>query len=241
MTDPLIVDAYEGDGRKDWSALADAGRPWCGVILKATQGNYYAGGTWFGGQWRLVELAGVHAHRGGDWIRGAYHYLDVRVKPDDQAAYFLGAIKRAGGLAQGDVLMVDVERAGQREAIGRQQVIDCVTRFAECIHASTGKGLILYGGAWLAELGIVGHMGCRLLAVARYGETLPSWHYTRLGWELADLALWQYCGVAGGGVLEPAPEHALKGYPRSAPGCGAIDISALVLAGGVEGLRQRLA
>lgn len=231
MTDPLIVDVYEGDGRKDWAALAAAGAPWCGVILKASQGTYYSGGTWFSGQWRLVDLAGRAPgapRQPHEWIRGAYHYLDLRQDPVTQADHFVSVLTRAGGIRQHDLLAVDVERAGQREGLISRKVIDRVTAFADRIRGLTGKWTILYGGSYLYELGIQDRMGCRFLWTARYTETLPAVSYTRIGWDLAHLAMWQYCGVDGHGHAEAK----LKGYPTTAPGCGAVDISAVVLPGG---------
>lgn len=233
MTDSLIVDAYAGDGLKDWTALAAAGDPWRGAVLKATQGTYYSGGTWFPGQWRLVELAGRHAGRPPhEWIRGAYHYLDVRQSPILQADYFVTALTRAGGIRINDVLAVDVERAGQRDGLSGAQVIDCVTKFGDRVRALTGKWLMLYGGSYLYELGIKDRMGCRYLWIARYTETLPQAVYNRIGWDLQHLAMWQYCGVSGSGHAEAK----LKNYPTMAPGCGAVDISAVVLAGGTASL-----
>lgn len=232
MTDSLIVDAYEGDGRKDWTALAAALDPWRGVVLKATQGTYYNGGSWFSGNWRLVQLAGVHTNRGTNWIRGAYHYLDTRLSGGGQADYFLGWIGRAGGYNSRDLFMVDIERSGQREGTTAQQVIDCTCAFVERIRERSGKWVMLYGGSWLYELGITHRMGCKYLAIARYTETLPHAVYQRIGWDRDSLAMWQYCGVAAGGHVDAK----LAEYPRSAPGCGAIDISAVVLPGGTAAL-----
>src|SRR5689334_19094060 len=56
--DPLIVDVYHDDGPKDWKALAAAGPPWHGAILKATQGTYYNSAAWFDANWRQVREAG---------------------------------------------------------------------------------------------------------------------------------------------------------------------------------------
>lgn len=233
--DSLIVDVYEGDfeGRRmDWAALAAAGDPWRGVILKATQGTYYNGGTWFPGQWRLVQLAGQAGPepRGIDWIRGAYHYLDVRCGAVAQADHFLATIKRAGGILPRDLLMVDVERASQRAQVTGGQVVDVVSAFVERVKEVTGRGVILYGGSWLHELGITSRMGCRYLAVARYAATLPMSVYQRIGWGRESVLLWQYCGVDGNGQ----PQSLLQGYPLRAPGCGYVDISAVILPGGTD-------
>jgi GH25 family lysozyme M1 (1,4-beta-N-acetylmuramidase) len=232
MTDPLIVDVYSGDGPKDWAALAAAGPPWHGAILKATQGTYYRDTAWLATNWRSVRAAGGVRY-GVDWFRGAYHYLDVRQGGLAQADAFLAAIDYAGGWGGGDIWpMVDVERAGQREVTSTAQVIDCVQAFADAIKSKLGRETMLYGGSWLADLAIASRMGCSWLAIARYTPTLPTYVVTRIGWDLSRLALWQY---SGDGVAY------LAGYPREAPGCGKVDISALVLSGGTEALRGRLA
>lgn len=232
MIQPLIVDAYAGDGLKDWEALAAAGAPWHGAILKASQGTYYRDTAWLAPNWQAVRAVGGSRY-GVDWFRGAYHYLDVRALGAAQADYFLAAIDYAGGWGLGDLWpMVDVERAGQRETTSSQQVIDCVEAFVARIHSATGRETMLYGGSWLYDLSIRSRMGCRWLAIARYTPTLPHHVYERIGWDLPSLALWQY-GGDGLGYLE--------GYPVVAPGCGKVDISALVLPGGMPALRAQLA
>jgi len=229
--DPLLVDAYQADGPKDWRALAAAGAPWHGAILKATQGTYYRDTAWFAPNWQAVRSVAGERY-GVDWFRGAYHYLDVRQPGADQADYFLEAITHGGGSGPGDLWpMVDVERAGQRPATSSQQVIDCVSAFAARIRAEIGRDTMLYGGSWLADLAITSRMGCRWLAIARYTPQLPAYVYERIGWDRASLALWQYCGDGTG---------YLAGYPREAPGCGRVDISAMVMPGGFEALRAGL-
>lgn len=229
--DPLLVDVYAGDGPKDWAALAAAGPPWHGAILKATQGTYYRDMAWFQPNWRAIRSVGGDRY-GVDWFRGAYHYLDVRQDGAAQADAFQIEIETAGGWGPGDIWpMVDVERAGQREVTSTQQVIDCVSAFTERIRKHTGRDTMLYGGSWLADLAITSHMGCSWLAIARYTPTLPMHVYQRIGWDREHLALWQYCGDGAG---------YLAGYPREAPGCGKVDISALVLPGGIDALRSHL-
>ena len=229
--DPLIVDAYEGDGHKDWYALAGAGAPWAGAILKASQGRYYSGGTWFARAWNEVLAAAPERH-GEDWFRGAYHYLDASGNGAGQADYFVGVVEHAGGFIAGDLWpMVDVERADQHAGITAAQVVDVTSAFADRIKQLTGKSTTLYGGSWLADLGITSRMGCSRLALARYAPTLPAIVYERIGWHLEHLMLWQYCGDG---------ESHLAGYPATAPGCGKIDISALVMPGGLDGLRAAL-
>lgn len=233
MTDAIIVDAYEGDGRKDWTALAAAGDPWRGAIVKISQGNWYNGGTWLPGAWRMIELAGVHAARPPEqWIRGGYHYYDTRIDPIVQCEYMLATIKRAGGLKGSDVMMVDVERSGQRAGVSAAQVVDGVSAFVEHIKQLTGHWTMLYGGSWLRDLDITDRMGCKYLAIARYTPTLPPITYQRIGWDRANLALWQYAAAEDKGLMVDR----LAGYPGAAPGCGPIDCSAVVLPGGTAAL-----
>lgn len=232
--DPLIVDAYAGDferGIMDWHELAAAGPPWSGVIIKATQGTYYNGGKWFRDQWPAVRYAGTVAGR-SRWVRGAYHYFDVRIDGARQADYFVDTIGGAGGMVHDDVLMVDVERANQRGGTVMMDVVNGVTKFTSQVAALTGHACVLYGGSWLRDLGITSRMGCKFLAVARYAATLPNFVYERIGWKRESLAMWQYCGVDGAG----RSLSFLPGYPSEAPGCGPCDISALVLPGGIEAL-----
>lgn len=224
MTSPLIVDTYAGDlgGKTDLATLIAAGPPWHGWMGKATQGNYYSGGDWFRTHWPLAKsLAGDRY--GKDWFRAAYHYLDVRVDAKLQAEYFLQVVSRAGGWGYGDLWpVVDVERAGQRGAIGAQLVIDRVSDWTRIVHEHTGQRVILYAGSYLRELGIRDRMGCSLLWVARYAETLPADAYASIGWSLEDLFAWQYAGDGAG---------KLKGYPMVSP-IGKVDVSTLTIAGG---------
>lgn len=239
--DPIIVDAYEGDSERrqlNWNELAMAGAPWHGVIIKATQGTYYSGGSWLQTNWSAVKAAGRNANRAAEWLRGAYHYLDMAIDGRLQAEYMMRIVGRAGGLDAGDLIAVDVERAGQRRTVTAQQVIDCVSAFADRIFRERGRRPVLYGGSWLAELGIKSRMGCSYLWVARYTPNLPVKAYERIGWDRQSLLMWQYAGVDGNGKsvsLLRRPDG--EPYPSAAPGCGAIDCSALVLPGGIAALK----
>ena len=226
--DPLFVDAYELDGPKNWKALAAAGLPWAGAILKATQGTYYAP-HWYAAQMDALQAA-CPERNGSTWFFGAYHYLDLSLDGKAQADYFLDAI--AEGAHTPGMLwpMVDVERGGQRKpALTKDHVEQVVGAFAMRVIAETGRQPTLYGGELLASLGITSPMGCGRLAIARYASTLPHDVVTRIGWQ--SPYLWQYCGDG---------EAYLPSYPREAPGCGKIDISVLTMAGGLDGLAAAL-
>lgn len=235
MTSPLFVDVYAGDlhGTPPWSTLAALGAPWHGGIIKATEGISYRP-PWFATNWRAVRDAGG-ARYGGDWFRGAYHFLKFDRDGHAQALYYLKAIEDAGGWAIGDLWpIVDVELGSEKNSnqlASAQQIIDCTTAFANAVKAETGRKVVLYGNGAMRDKGIKDRMGCELLWCPRYTQTLPKEIYERAGWTTDDLMLWQY---SGDGV------SVLPNYPSSPPGFGPCDVSALVHAGGLPWLVANL-
>ena len=232
MTDPLIVDVYQGDGKKDWRAFVAAGAPWAGVVFKATQGTYYRP-PWYAEERRaFLDAAGERL--AATLFEGAYHYLDFQLDGAAQADYFVRAVELAGG-EQRDTLwgMVDVERGGQRvQQLTKALVADCTNAFAARYLQLTGRTATLYGGELLREVGITDRLGCGRSAIALYGASLPPTVVTQTGTDLDHLLLWQYSGTE-------APAR-LPGYPNLAPGCGKVDISAMVLPGGIEKMRSMM-
>jgi len=230
MIDPLLVDVYPYDvgGRPDWPALVAAGPPWHGAIVKVSEG---VGGivawqtslsAWFDRQWPAIRAA-AGARYGVDFFRGGYHYLLVGVDGVAQADHYLQRIERAGGWGHGDLWpIVDVDEGSGNKAWSRQQVIDTTTAFAEAVRGKTGRGVVLYGGWWLASMDIRDKMGCSWLWYPSYTAALPAAGHERIGWTRDDLLAWQY--VADG-------RGELPGYPKRSP-LGDIDISALTIAGG---------
>jgi len=100
-----------------------------------------------------------------------------------------------------------------------------VRSFAGRYQQLTGRLPTLYGGELLRAVGVAGRLGCGRSAIALYGATLLASVVTRTGTDLAHLLLWQYVGAD---QRTPGP----AGYPLEAPGCGRVDISALVAPGG---------
>lgn len=88
-------------------------------------------------------------------------------------------------------------------------IVGCVSAFVERVRCAAGRETMLYGGSYLAELGITDRMGAKWLAIARYTPTLPAQVVTRIGWDLGSVVLWQYCGDGTAG---------LAGYPSEALG-----------------------
>lgn len=224
VLDSLIVDIYSGDlgGKPDIQALVDAGRPWCGLILKATQGLSFNGGDWLATYWPQARSLARDRY-GVDWFRGTYHYIDVDEDGEAQADYFLARIENVGGWAAGDLWpIVDVEAAGQPADATASQVVDVVSAFAQRISNVLGFAPMLYGGSYLRGLGIADHMNCQLLWIPRWTATLPASSYLDLGWSLANTWAWQYCGDGSA---------SLAGYPSKSP-MGTTDISAVIIHGG---------
>lgn len=236
VIDPLIVDTYAGDGygQDAINKLVQAGPPWHGLRLKATEGTYYPANApsdreWFLDNWMRARVyAGVRY--GKDWFRGAYHYLRTDEDGTKQAENFLSLIEEAGGWGDGDLWpMVDVESAENPPASSStQQIVDVCGAWTTKVKAETGRRITLYGNIYIFEAGITSHMGCDTLCIARYTADLPTSVYQRIGWNLANppafpsVLDWQ---LNGDGTEEVA------GYPKDTP-MGPCDYAALIIGGG---------
>lgn len=229
MTDPLFVDCYPLDGPKDWNKFIAAGPPWHGAVFKLSQGVHFEYAQWA----RQQRQPFLRSPRYGvDLFDGFYHYLDFSQDGRKQADWFWLMVGIAGGERAGTLwAMVDAERGGQHTALTRGVVEDVVTAFAERYHELSGRRATLYGGELLRSIGARGLYRCGRSALALYGATLPRDIVLKTGTDYEHLAFWQYDGDG---------EAYLPGYPKEAPGCGKVDISALVLPGGLTALRTTL-
>lgn len=235
MIDPLFVDVYPGDGKKDWAAFVAAGAPWHGAILKLSQGMDYQYADWAGQQRKAFLSSPRYAD---DLFDGFYHYLAIHQDGALQADRFVKLMTLIGGERHGTLWgMVDVERSGQRVQLTKQRVVDCTHGFAARYEQITGRRCTLYGGELLRGLEVGGLMGAGRSMVALYGSELHAEgestqrFLSRTGTDLDHLLAWQYCGDG---------ESRLRGYPNVAPGCGKVDISVLTLPGGLRRLRSTL-
>ena len=241
MTSPLFVDCYQGDlsGKPRWDLLAKLGPPYHGAIVKATEGTWYSP-QWFDSQWHtLRHIAGDRY--ADDWFRGAYHFLKFDTDGAEQAELYCKTVERGGGWGNGDFWpIVDVELGSSRNSnqdASRQEIIDCTTAFAKRCTELTGRKVMLYGnGAFRDKLikgdtKIAGELGCSYLWLPRWTQTLPREIYERAGWTLDEVVLWQFGGDG---------DAALKGYPKSPPGFGKVDMNVLIHKGGLEWLRANL-
>jgi len=229
----LLVDVYSGDlnGKPAWDAVVAAPH-FIGGIIKATEGTTF-GPDWFKVNWaKLKEVA--PDRYGTSWFRGAYHFLKFNQSGTDQADFYLKKIQEAGGFDFGDIIpIVDVELGGEGkpnesgQIIGRnsnhdasaQQIIDCTSEWASRVRDVTGQQIMLYGNGAMRDKGISDRMNCNWLWIPRYTATLPALMYTRAGWDLESVAMWQYCGDG---------TASLPNYPNEVTGFGKVDISVVL-------------
>ncbi len=238
--DPLVIDIYEPDLGKhpDFPKLAAAGYPWCGAIIKISQGLQYAPEEWVKINWPAIRAAGGDRY-GVDWLRGGYCYWMAGVDNKKQAQLYNRLIELGGGWDKGDLWpIIDAETAGNTHAT-KAQVEDGISEYAEEILRLVGIRPMLYGGTLMYDLGIVSHMGCEELWFPRYTADLPPNTFERIGWTLPPRPAkrptvwgWQYDGDG---------ESYLKGYPKVCP-IGTTDITAIIVnGGGLAGINWTLA
>ena len=232
MTAPVIVDLFAGDlsGKPDIIQLARAGRPWCGVVLKATEGvRYPADPRWF----NTYFLAAGEERRRVALRQGFFSRLLPLLPRVDQDAvkrrrtFIWGWSTWLAGGARGDLWpVVDVESADNPTTASKQQWTDGVTAYAERILSVHGRSPVLYAGSKIRDLGITDHLGCQLLWTAAYGSSLPPHLYQAMGWRLDKLFAWQFQGTEG--FSGPA------GSPRGAPigSISPMDLSAVTIQNG---------
>ena len=239
LTASLIIDYYQGDKAPNLTAVS-SDRRYAGAIVKATEGLYYNGGTWFPHAW--LSIHGQDGY-GETWLRGCYHFLKFNQDGTAQADFYLKTVEAAGGWDEGDLWpIVDVELGSEgnpakniprnsNQDASAQQIIDCTTAFAERCAAALDRRVMLYGNGAMRDKGIKDRMGCDWLWCPRYTPTLPENIYERAGWLRKQLVLWQYAGDGTG---------YLSGYPTATPDGKKVDHSCLVLAGGFQQLLSTL-
>jgi GH25 family lysozyme M1 (1,4-beta-N-acetylmuramidase) len=229
VTEPLLVDCSPWSSLKPeaWARLAAAGPPWAGVVLKGGQGLRDTG-SWVREHAPAVREAGLEL--------GLYWYLRLDRPGADQADALAELMAEQACTLWPSV---DVEEGGgdgrpSNDALVAQRgagIVDTVTRaFVERLRARTGLPTILYTGGWLRSLRLRSLLGCELLWLAAYTAELPArWYEHDLGCPRDRLWAWQYMGQSGRGALAE-----LAGYPHTSPIGDDLDISAVVMRGGVE-------
>jgi hypothetical protein len=222
-----------------------AGWPWCIGCFKISEGLDFEYSGW-AQQQRAPFLASPRF--GDDLFDAFYHFLTLHQDGAAQADRSWQFVRKIGGEKRGTLpLMVDVERGGQAKSdkpISRAQVYDHVMGFALRYQQLSGRLPTLYANELPRSLGITDRMGCGRSAIAAYGSELRHFDHqlgkyvgttaeylAGMGTDLASSFLWQYRGT------DPQSSGP-KGYAMTAPGCGAVDINAVLLPGGLPAVRQ---
>lgn len=206
---PRGVDVASYQGNPDWSAVAGSGIAF--AFTKVSEDDDYTNPT-FARNWSEIRAAGL--------ARGAYHFArpDSATDAVAEADYFLSRLASVGGLADGDLLALDLE-AGSGD-LG-QWALD----WLQHIEQRVGFKPLVYTGAWFSGP----HNLAAYPALADYGLWLASYQGAMptppAPWEL--VAFWQYSdkgavpGIAGNVDLNmfngPADRIRLYGKTAGAP------------------------
>lgn len=227
MSDKLLVDIYEGDGVEfAVEKVIAAGDPWIGIMVKVSQGTYYAAPKFLDDMWPRCANAGDRY--GKTWFRIPYVYVDFGLDGAAQAEFAFEQVEDAGGLGKGDpFFVIDVERGAQRVQLTRDRIVAAGRACSERLRALTGRKVICYGGELLREQHVtINDLDCDAAWVADYETDLPA--NVRTGIGLPCFA-WQYGGKNGDG----SEAAKLAGYPHTTP-AGNADVSAVIINGGGE-------
>ena len=119
-------------GTIDWPAVAKSGVEF--VSIKATESTDYTDPS-FAKNWAGSHAAGL--------IRTAYHFAHPSVSAQQQASFFVGTVRAAGGWNASSTLplMLDLEDA---DKLGPAAVWAWVQAFCADVKALTGKDVLIY-------------------------------------------------------------------------------------------------
>jgi lysozyme len=133
-----FIDASEFQGSIDWRAYRRAGHR--RAVVKATEGVSYRDHYFTRGRWDAMRQAGVK--------RGAYHFAHPGHNDAvAEARHFIAAVRDVGGRKRGfDLpLILDCE---VNHGLSGAQLVQWCSRFCNYVKKHTGRGCVLYTGAW---------------------------------------------------------------------------------------------
>lgn len=186
------IDCSNWQGNIGWEQVAASGVQF--AICKSSEGTTYRD-PYFPMNW---------AGMGNTYLqRGAYHFAQPDQNgPDAEAAYFLDAVRDAGGLNPGDVLALDMEA-------GSGNLHDWTVACLAAIEAAVGFKALLYSGAWfMSDHGLTNStaLAAHGLWIASYGsipQTPPYWAFS---------AIWQFtCEGTVPGIAGPVDLNVYNG------------------------------
>lgn len=165
MALPSGIDVSNYQRVVNWESVAAAGHVF--AFAKASEGTYYRD-PYFGGNWAGIKAAGLY--------RGAYHFARPSSGlPEDEAAYFLDAVARAGGLETGDMLVLDLEDEQYHGGGPYGSAGNWALGFCQYIEAAVGFSPLVYWATWYrpADIAATPELGEYGLWLAAYTQPMP--------------------------------------------------------------------
>jgi GH25 family lysozyme M1 (1,4-beta-N-acetylmuramidase) len=188
-----------------WSQVAAAGYRF--AFAKASEGTYF-NDRYFAGNWSGIKAAGLY--------RGAYHFARPSSgTPDAEAAFFLAAVTRAGGLETGDMLVLDLEDEQYHGGGPYGSAGAWALGFCQYIEAAVGFAPLIYWATWYrpADIAATPELGKYPLWLAAYRATMPP---APAPWEV--ISFWQFTSSAGvPGVSGPCDANVFNGAADRIP------------------------
>ena len=195
-----VLDVSSYQPTVDWSAVAASGV--AAVYTKATEGVTWNDSS-FASHVQGAQSAGLPV--------GAYHFAHPESNdPTDEAKHFVAALQSC---STGLMPVIDLESPTSAGFLTGPQVVAWVQTFINYVEAQTGSKVMLYTGAWYADLFDLSGLGNIPLWVSAYGVSSPSqfadWT-SYLMWQYTDTAT--VSGISGNVDMSYAPSvTALEG------------------------------
>jgi lysozyme len=137
------IDVAEHQKTIDWKKVVASGRTF--AWARATEGLGDPDTT-FARNWAEMKKAGI--------ARGAYHFARPCKgrDPREEVREFLGAVERAGGFADGDLVpMLDIEDFGPSGQLSQAATLDWARKFIHALHHEVGRLPVIYTGSFWRE------------------------------------------------------------------------------------------
>lgn len=210
MALPRLIDVSNHQGIVSWDAVAASGI--VGAFSKCTEGAYYRD-PYFSRNWSEMKRVNL--------LKGAYHFARPSSgTPDAEAAYFLDAVDRAGGLETGDILVLDLEDTNYHGGGSYGSAGAWALGFCQYLEEAVGFAPVVYWAPWYRpdDIAAVADLANYPLWIAAYQVTMPP---APAPWSV--VSFWQHSstgrvpGVNGDCDLNvfngPADRIALLGKP----------------------------
>lgn len=191
-----VLDVSNYQPTVTWASVKSSGV--AAVYAKATEGTTWSDST-FTSHIQGAQSVGLSA--------GAYHFARPESNdPTDEAKHFVAALQQTPT----DLMpALDLESPTSAGVLTGAQVVAWVRTFVNYVQAQTGHKVMLYTGAWYANMFDLSGLGDIPLWVSAYGVSAPSqfadWT-SYLMWQYTDAAT--VSGISGNVDMSYAPSVA---------------------------------